>query len=81
MRTGINLLPESLHLDGYAFVIQNSDLPIWYVNSIITSVAVTVLAVIMAACAGYAISQLRFPGRQAALVHWCWPASWCRSRR
>lgn len=64
VRPGINLLPEGLHLDGYAFVIQNSDLPIWYVNSIITSVSVTVLAVAMAACAGYAISQLRFPGRQ-----------------
>lgn len=64
VRKGINMLPESLHLDGYAFVIQNSDLPIWYVNSIITSVAVTAIAVFMAACAGYAISQLRFPGRK-----------------
>lgn len=64
VRKGVNLLPESLHVDGYAFVIQNSDLPIWYVNSVITSVAVTVLAVFMAACAGYAISQLRFPGRK-----------------
>jgi multiple sugar transport system permease protein len=64
VRKGVNLLPESLHIDGYAFVIQNSDLPIWYVNSVITSVSVTVLAVFMAACAGYAISQLRFPGRK-----------------
>lgn len=64
VRKGVNLLPESLHLDGYAFVIQNSDLPIWYVNSIITSVSVTVIAVFMAACAGYAISQLQFPGRK-----------------
>lgn len=64
VRPGVRLLPESLHLDGYAFVIQNSDLPIWYLNSIITSVSVTVLAVVMAACAGYAISQLRFPGRK-----------------
>ncbi|MBK8082352.1 MAG: carbohydrate ABC transporter permease [Devosia sp.] len=64
VRPGINLLPEAIHLDGYAFVIQNSNLPIWYVNSIITSVAVTVLAVVMAACAGYAISQLKFPGRK-----------------
>ena len=63
VRPGVNLLPESLHLDGYAFVIQNSNLPIWYLNSIIVSVGVTVLAVSIAACAGYAISQLRFPGR------------------
>lgn len=64
VKKGINLFPDSIHIDGYAFVIQNSDLPIWYVNSIITSVAVTVIALIMAACAGYAISQLRFPGRK-----------------
>jgi multiple sugar transport system permease protein len=63
VRPGANLLPESIHLEGYAFVIQNSNLPIWYGNSIIVSVAVTVISVFMAACAGYAISQLRFPGR------------------
>lgn len=64
VRQGINLLPESPNFNGYAFVIQNSDLPYWYVNSTITSVMVTVLAVFMAACTGYAISQLRFPGRK-----------------
>lgn len=64
VRKGLDLLPEAIHLEGYAFVIQNSNLPTWYVNSIITSVSVTVLALIMSACAGYAISQLRFPGRK-----------------
>lgn len=64
VRSGANLLPEGIHIDGYTFVINNSNLPIWYLNSIITSVAVTVIAVFMAACAGYAISQLRFPGRK-----------------
>ena len=63
VKPGLNLLPESATLDGYLFVINNSNLPIWYLNSTITSVAVTVIAVFMAACAGYAISQLRFPGR------------------
>lgn len=63
VKPGFNLLPESATLDGYLFVINNSNLPIWYLNSTITSVAITVIAVFMAACAGYAISQLRFPGR------------------
>lgn len=63
VRPGLNLLPDNPNFNGYAFVIQNSELPIWYLNSIITSVSVTVLAVLMAACTGYAISQLRFPGR------------------
>jgi multiple sugar transport system permease protein len=63
VKPGLNLLPEGVNLNGYAFVIQHSDLPYWYLNSTITSLAVTVLAVFMAACTGYAISQLRFPGR------------------
>jgi len=63
VRPGLNLLPDSPNFEGYAFVIQNSQLPIWYLNSVITSVSVTFLAVFMAACTGYAISQLRFPGR------------------
>jgi multiple sugar transport system permease protein len=68
VRRGISLLPEAPTLDGYLYVIRNSDLPFWYLNSTITSVAVTVIAVLMAACAGYAISQLRFPGR--TLLWW-----------
>jgi multiple sugar transport system permease protein len=63
VKPGFNPLPENATLDSYLFVINNSNLPIWYLNSTITSVAVTVIAVFMAACAGYAISQLKFPGR------------------
>src|SRR5262245_16534481 len=62
---GINLLPKAPTLNGYLYVIQHSDLPIWYLNSLITSVSVTFLVVFMGACCGYAISQLRFPGRTA----------------
>src|SRR5690606_24761612 len=59
VRPGFAPLPEALNLDSYAYIIQNSSMPIWYVNSTITSVAVTVIVVLVAACAGYAISQLR----------------------
>lgn len=58
-------LPLQPTLDGYLYMIRNSNLPIWYVNSTIVSIAVTFLVVAMAACCGYAISQLRFPGRTA----------------
>ena len=36
---------------------------LWYINSLITSGAVTGIVMLMAASAGYAISQLNFPGR------------------
>jgi multiple sugar transport system permease protein len=58
------LLPREPTLAAYAFVIQNSNLPTWYLNSAIVSVAITVLTVFFAACCGYALSQLRFPGRR-----------------
>lgn len=62
------MLPDNPTLDGYLYVIEHSNLPIWYLNSTITAVAVTLIAVFMAACAGYAISQLHFPGRR--LLWW-----------
>lgn len=59
------LWPKNPTLKAYLFDIQNSDLPIWYVNSTITSVGVTFLVLFISACTGYAISQLNFPGRKA----------------
>ncbi len=63
-----SLWPSEPTLAGYIFGIQNSQLPTWYLNSTITSVAITVISVVMAAMTGYAISQLRFPGRR--LLWW-----------
>ena len=65
VRAGFDLLPDHPTLGGYIYVIQHSNIMRWYLNSTITSVAITFLVVFMAACAGYAISQLRFPGRTA----------------
>jgi multiple sugar transport system permease protein len=59
-----SLLPQNPTLSGYIFDIQNSSLPTWYLNSTITSVVITVIVVFTAACTGYAISQLKFPGRR-----------------
>lgn len=61
--TDFGLIPLEPTLENYIFDIVNSDLPTWYVNSTITSVGTTVLVILMSACTGYAISQLRFPGR------------------
>lgn len=57
-------IPSEPTVANYVFGIVNSNLPVWYLNSTITSVSITVIAVLMAACVGYAISQLRFPGRR-----------------
>lgn len=61
----VSPLPLQPTLDGYVYMIENSNLLVWYLNSTIVSVSVTALVVLLSACCGYAISQLRFPGRTA----------------
>lgn len=58
------LVPMDPTLSGFIFDIKNSSLPIWYLNSTVTSVVITLIVVFTAACTGYAISQLKFPGRK-----------------
>jgi multiple sugar transport system permease protein len=64
VRPGIALWPEHFTLANYGQVLLQTKIGLWYVNSLITSGAVTVIVVVMAAGAGYAISQLDFPGRR-----------------
>jgi multiple sugar transport system permease protein len=60
---GIRLWPKTLTFDAYIHVLFNTRIGIWYLNSLVTSGAVTLIVVITGATCGYAISQLRFPGR------------------
>jgi multiple sugar transport system permease protein len=64
VRPAVELWPEHFTFQNYIHVLLETKIGIWYVNSLITSAAVTVLVVITAAGAGYAISQLSFPGRR-----------------
>ena len=68
VRPGIELWPQRFTLDAYTFTLLQTKIGIWYINSIVTSLAVTFLVVTMSAAAGYAISQLEFPGRK--LLWW-----------
>ncbi len=65
VQPGIHLWPEHFTFENYAFVLFNSKIALWYFNSLVTSGSVTLLVVLMSAAAGYAISQLDFPGRRA----------------
>lgn len=64
VQPGVQLWPKDFTLENYGHVLLQTKIGIWYLNSLITSAAVTVIVVIMAAGAGYAISQLEFPGRR-----------------
>src|ERR1700712_5610904 len=64
VQAGLHLWPEHPTLDAYTYALFGTKLGIWYINSLVTSLATTVVVVIMSAGAGYAISQLKFPGRR-----------------
>lgn len=67
-RRAIELLPEHPTLAAYVYMLTRSSLLKWYLNSTIVSLSITFLVIFMGACCGYAISQLRFPGR--TLLWW-----------
>jgi multiple sugar transport system permease protein len=61
---GVRLLPKTWTLESYLYVLAHTPILRWYLNSLVTAGATTALVVAMSAACGYAISQLRFPGRR-----------------
>lgn len=60
---GIRLWPSRMTLDNYASVLDATDFPRYFLNSIIVSVATAVIVTTVAAFAGYALSRFRFRGK------------------
>ncbi|WP_299652022.1 carbohydrate ABC transporter permease [uncultured Jannaschia sp.] len=65
VRPYIELWPEHPTLRHYWFALTQTQIGSWYMNSVATALGVTVLTVSTSLLVGYAISQLRFPGRRA----------------
>lgn len=63
VRPGLDLWPRRVTLDAYVHILTNTKIGTWYLNSLVTSLGVTVIVVLGGALCGYAISQLKFPGR------------------
>lgn len=59
----VEFLPRTWTIDAYWHVLVNTMIGRWYLNSLVTSVAVTLLTLVISATTAYALSQLRFPGR------------------
>jgi multiple sugar transport system permease protein len=52
-------------LEGYNEIINQNNLPRWFLNSIIYSVLVTAARLLFDSLAGYALARLKFPGNRA----------------
>ncbi|WP_157014352.1 carbohydrate ABC transporter permease [Mesorhizobium xinjiangense] len=58
------LIPDEFNLASYIDVLFNTRLLNWYMNSIVTSVIITVVVIVSGMMCAYALSQMRFPGRR-----------------
>ncbi|HAN24450.1 MAG: carbohydrate ABC transporter permease [Microbacterium sp.] len=67
----VSLIPNPFTTQAFTTLFANSDFPVWFMNSAIVTVFVTLGRAFFASLAGYALARLRFPGRGvvfAALV-------------
>jgi multiple sugar transport system permease protein len=60
---GIRLWPSRMTLDNYASVLQATDFPRYFLNSILVSVSTAVIVTAVASFAGYALSRFQFRGK------------------
>jgi multiple sugar transport system permease protein len=62
------IIPDSLHLQGYRYVLGNALFPRWFANSAIVSVVVVAANLVFCSLAGYAFARMRFRGSRALLA-------------
>ena len=62
------IIPDSLHLDGFRYVLQNALFPRWFLNSMIVASVVVVGNLVFGSLAGYAFARMRFRGSKALLA-------------
>ncbi|WP_010139651.1 carbohydrate ABC transporter permease [Oceanicola sp. S124] len=61
---GSGWLLDELNFGAFREILGNSKLPMWYMNSVGTSLIITVIVLVTGMMCAYALSQLRFPGRR-----------------
>lgn len=61
-------VPWPPNFDAYIYVIQNSPIFRWYMNTIVVSLSVTVLTILFSLMCAYALSRLEFIGK--AMIYW-----------
>ena len=64
-----NLIPSEMRWQNYSDVLDTVPFLRFYANTIIVTVARVVGQVFLASLAAFAFSRLRFPGRDAPLLH------------
>lgn len=65
------LVPKHFSLDNYAFLVDGScNFVRWYANTFIIAVFVTIGSTFFVVCTSYALSRMRFKGRELLMKFW-----------
>lgn len=67
-RQSVGLLPISPTLENYEALTRVSDVPRWFINSLIVSTGTTLGVLILSSLAGYALSRIEFKGRAVLVI-------------
>ncbi|PZG39030.1 ABC transporter permease [Spongiactinospora gelatinilytica] len=60
--------PQAIDLDGYRSVMERSDFPRWFLNSLVVSASIVLAQLVLCSMAGYAFARIRFIGSRLTLV-------------
>ena len=66
--SSLNPFPEDPTLENFIYLFTDKPFVVWGINSILVSAATTVLGVMLACTAAYALSRFDFPGRSAGMI-------------
>jgi arabinogalactan oligomer/maltooligosaccharide transport system permease protein len=66
--TDLSIIPENWTFESYLKLFTEQPFLTWLGNSLVVSLAVTVLGVSLAAAGGYALSRYQFVGRKATML-------------
>ncbi len=65
------LIPKHFSLDNYKFILSDAtNYKQWYLNTIIISIFVAIIQTIIILCVSYALSRMRFKGREFLMRFW-----------
>lgn len=64
----VNIIPREPTLENYKFIFENTRFGLWFLNSLVTSVLVTISVVFFDSLIGYTLAKFKFRGRDAVFV-------------
>jgi len=66
--TAFGLIPLPFTAENYADLFAFGQTPLWFLNSLIVAVGMTLAVLFVSTTAGYALARLEFPGKPALMV-------------